>query len=60
MMKDEMAGIIVKSLIMTLCSFISNTYNLGVREARDSPSTPPSHNPAFKIDSNHDSDDLGI
>lgn len=34
--------------------------NLGVREARDSPSTPPSHNPAFKIDSNHDSDDLGI
>lgn len=30
---------------------------LGVREARESPSTPPSHNPAFKIDSNHD--DLG-
>ncbi|XP_055681395.1 putative protein kinase C delta type homolog isoform X5 [Lutzomyia longipalpis] len=30
----------------------------GVHEARDSPSTPPSHNPAFKIDSTHDSDDL--
>ncbi|KAG4074781.1 hypothetical protein HA402_006420 [Bradysia odoriphaga] len=26
----------------------------GVRETRESPSTPPSHNPAFKIDSNHD------
>ncbi|XP_055383057.1 putative protein kinase C delta type homolog isoform X2 [Condylostylus longicornis] len=29
----------------------------GPHDARDSPSTPPSHNPAFKIDSNYDIDD---
>jgi hypothetical protein len=36
-------------------------FETGAREdaSRDSPSTPPCHNPAFKIDLNHEKDDIG-
>lgn len=49
---------IIQSTILYIV-YIHISIYLGVREARDSPSTPPSHNPAYKIDSSHDSDDLG-
>lgn len=32
---------------------------IGIQEARESPTTPPSHNPVYKIEPNQDSDDLG-
>lgn len=32
---------------------------IGIQGAQDSPSTPPSHNPVFRIEPNQDNDDLG-
>lgn len=45
-----------------LCLFVQkkDVTHSGFQEVCDPPNTPPSHNPVFDIESNHDTEDLGI